>query len=96
MDIIVKYYDKKKRETVTHYYNSSFLGRTTAEDLLAHFKLGMKDLNMKKMVHISMDGPNVNWKFLDLLKKDFWDDECPRFLEYGSCGLHVIHGAIGT
>ena len=96
MDIIVKYYDKNKRETVTHYYNSSFLGRTTAEDLLAHFKLGMKDLNMKKMVHISMDGPNVNWKFPDLLKKDFWDDECPRFLEYGSCGLHVIHGAIET
>ena len=43
-----------------------------------------------------MDGPNVNWKFPDLLKKDFWDDECPRFLEYGSCGLHVIHGAIET
>ena len=57
---------------------------------------------MSKMIHLSMYGPNVlNWKFIETLKKDLWygkavSDKAPRFLKCGSCGLYVIHGAIGT
>lgn len=66
MDFIIRYYDMRRRETITHYYNSSFLGRASAKHLLSHFKEGLKNLDMNKRVHISMDGPNVNWKFIEI------------------------------
>lgn len=42
-----------------------------------------------------MDGPNANWKFMRLLKEKLSSisDDYPRFLDLGSCGLHVVHGA---
>ena len=42
-----------------------------------------------------MDGPNVNWAFLDLLQENIKvvNPEAPALLQLGSCGSHVIHGA---
>lgn len=42
-----------------------------------------------------MDGPNVNLKFLRELKEDLkaQDPENKKFLEIGSCGLHVMNNA---
>ena len=40
-----------------------------------------------------MDGPNVNWKFVDMLSKQLLDEGNSSFLNIGSCGLHIIHGA---
>ena len=42
-----------------------------------------------------MDGPNVNWAFLDLLQEDIKvvNPAAPTLLQLGSCGLDVIHGA---
>ena len=46
---------------------------------------------------VSMDGPNVNWKMLDLMVEDRNSNETyPKFLDVGSCGLHVVHGAFRT
>lgn len=41
-----------------------------------------------------MDGPNVNWSFLSRLKKE--EEKTTEMLELGSCGLHVLHGALQT
>ena len=45
-----------------------------------------------------MDGPNINWKLLSMIKEDQSDrnPQAPKVLEIGSCSLHVIHGAFGT
>ena len=40
-----------------------------------------------------MDGPSVNWKFLNEVSKRRKDDELHALIEIGSCGLHIIHGA---
>ena len=40
-----------------------------------------------------MDGPNVNWKFVDMLSKQLLDEGNSSFLNIGSCGLHIIYGA---
>lgn len=60
-----------------------------ANDILDSFKIGLHPLKLKKLLQVSMDGPNVNWKFLKLLKED--DDV--NLIDLGSCGLHVVHGA---
>ena len=45
-----------------------------------------------------MDGPNINWKLLSMIKEDQSgrNPQAPKVLEIGSCSLHVIHGAFGT
>ena len=40
-----------------------------------------------------MDGPSVNWKFLDAFNDDFEEKFETTLLEMGSCGLDVLHGA---
>ena len=40
-----------------------------------------------------MDGPNVNWKFVDMFSKQLLDENSTTFLNIGSCGLHIVHGA---
>ena len=45
-----------------------------------------------------MDGPNVNWKTVEIIK-EYWEQDDPGgsdLIEIGSCGLHVLHGAYGT
>lgn len=45
------------------------MGNATANDMVTHFTNGVIDspLNMNNILQISMDGPNVNWKFFNLI-----------------------------
>jgi len=45
------------------------------------------------MLQLSMDGPNVNWKFHDLVDSQLRKDNGTSLLNIGSCGLHIVHGA---
>ena len=49
---------KLKVDTIS----SGFLGHTTAEDLKRTFEECTEKLDTKKLIQVSMDGPNVNWK----------------------------------
>ena len=92
MDFIVKYF--RKDRVVSRYLTSEFLGHTQADDLKKKFEEALQDLDMKKMVQVSMDGPNVNWKLYDSLVEDRNENEdYPALIDVGSCSLHVIHGA---
>lgn len=43
-----------------------------------------------------MDGPNVNWAFINHLR-DRLDADCEEsFVDVGSCGIHTLHGAFKT
>ena len=64
MDLYVRYWDVNASQVKSRYYGSSFLGHDTHKDLLKHFGEITKDLSPSKLCHISMDGPNVNLKFL--------------------------------
>ena len=43
-----------------------------------------------------MDGPNVNWDVLSLHSSYREKNEFSRLINIGSCGLHVLHGALQT
>ena len=45
---------------------------------------------------VSMERPNVNWKFHDLYQAHRLDEHSTSFLNVGSCGLHIVHGAFQT
>ena len=95
MDFIVRYFNKDR--VTCRYLTSGFLGHTHAEDLKKKFKEGIKDLEKKKMLQVSMDGPNVNWKLYDSIVQEWSEnDDYPDLIDIGSCSLHVVHGAFRT
>ena len=93
MDIHVRFWHPELNEVHTRYFNSVFLGHTKATDLLGGIKEGLETLSISKISQISMDGPNVNWKLIDILKPEIQSSPSdPALLELGSCGLHMLHG----
>ena len=67
------------------------MGHATTADMLTHFRNGMALLNPSSLVQISMDGPNINWKFYRNLFQERKGEELPDLLNIGSCSLHVVY-----
>lgn len=91
MDIHLRFWDNNA--VVTRYFTSEFMGHATAEDMVEVFHKLTEGLNYKGLVQLSMDGPNVNFKFQDLIQTEFERDVNTMLLNVGSCGLHILHGA---
>ena len=70
-------------------------GHGTADNLLEHFTKSVLEsgLSVKDIIQVSMDGPNVNWKFFGDLKKKIGDDYGTTLINIGLCGLHVVHNS---
>ena len=50
---------------------------------------------MRQLVSLGMDGPNVNFKLLDLLQKEHGElYGSAQVIHVGSCGLHTLHNAL--
>jgi len=95
MDVVIRYWDDNAKAVSARYFGSAFMGHVTAECLLTSFKEEISPLPIGSLLQVSMDGPAVNWKFLDLLAINLDEDMTQtKLLELGSCGLHVIHGAM--
>ena len=43
-----------------------------------------------------MDSHSVNWKLYELLSSEREKSEISGVIDIGSCGLHVLHGALKT
>jgi len=99
LDIHIRYWvtnEKGTRQVMSRYMGSQFMGHGSATDLITHFKKGLaeSDMNLHKMLSISMDGPNVNWKFIDLLQTEHGEQfGGQQLLIVGSCGLHTLHNS---
>ena len=95
MDLVLHFWDNERKQVISRYFGSKFLGHRTASDLLDNFLKSLESFNQANLLQISMDGPRTNWKFFDNLKTQLakQDPDLPQLLNVGSCGLHVVHGA---
>ncbi|XP_063226773.1 uncharacterized protein LOC134533264 [Bacillus rossius redtenbacheri] len=95
MDISVRYWNEDDSITCTRYLTSAFLGHSTAADLLSAFKNSLPVNTLHKIIQVSMDGPNVNLRFLKDLKQDLKEGRTDEgvILDIGTCGLHSLHCA---
>nr|XP_042900998.1 uncharacterized protein LOC122269884 [Parasteatoda tepidariorum] len=75
------------------YLTSAFLGHSAADDLLACFYASVKNVDLKKLLQISMDGPAVNWKFYNNIQEDLLKEHGVQCNAIGSCGLHILNNA---
>ena len=70
MDLVSRYCDKNTNRVAVRYLNSVFMGHATSEDILESFKSAVNLFEIGKIIQISMDGPSVNWKFLELYNNE--------------------------
>ena len=78
------------------YAIGSFLDHTHSDDLVKVFSDGLNELDLTKLIQISMDGTNSNLIFSSKIKKLRIKDELVSLFDFGSCNLHVILGAFKT
>ncbi|GBM75222.1 hypothetical protein AVEN_73987-1 [Araneus ventricosus] len=91
MDIHVRYWHQNRVSTI--YFNSVFLGHNRSFDIFEEFISAIAKLKFSKTIQISMDGPNVNWKFYSMLQDYYFKEFGKNLLNIGSCGLHIMHNA---
>ena len=96
IDLVVRFWNTTKNQVSVQYWDSKFLGHTRADDILVKFNSSMSNVGPNKMIHVSMDGPSPNWKFIESLKRYRLENEQSQVIELGSGGLHIIHGAYKT
>ena len=99
MDICLRYWDKLNDQVTSRYFTSAFLGHATANDLLKAFLESLKPLMLRKILQVSMDGPNVNLKMIkdfETYLKSIGNPDHSMFVFMGTCGLHVGHNAFKT
>ena len=71
------------------YLGSEFIGyATAAADLLTHFNDDIRQLDPKRLLQVSMDGPSVNWKFYTDVARERNTQELPELLNIGT--QHVL------
>ena len=61
-DAYLQYWSKRNGNVISAYCGSLFVGRCTSDDLVEHYNSFQKDINFNSsyLLHIGMDGPNVN------------------------------------
>ena len=95
MDLRVRYWCAEEHVVKSCYLTSAFMNRATANDIVQKFTSALSEVPCERMLQVSMDGPNVNWKFFDIFQNQFKEShDGTKLLEVGSCGLHVVHGSL--
>ena len=94
MDILRRCFDDIGSMVKVCYLTSNFMGHSAHTDLYGEFSSALKEFDGNKLLQISMDGPNVNFKFLNDIAKDHvaneqHANEQHELIFIGTCGLHV-------
>ena len=96
MDIMIRFWSDEENKVRVRYWDSSFLGHTTHQDLLKNFNDGLAGVDISKLLQVSMDGPITNHCFLSKVKDQREKDELSALIDIGTCSLHTVHGAFAT
>ncbi|XP_037393253.1 uncharacterized protein LOC108432320 [Pygocentrus nattereri] len=88
-------------EPGTHHVISRYCGSLESRGHVGTFQYagsshveGTKELNLNNMLSLLMDGPSVNWRFVELLQEEH-REQCggAQLQIIGSCGLHTMHNS---
>ena len=93
MNSIVHYFSEDR--VVTQYFDSQFMGHTTAGDLLKSFKCSHSKLNNRKLLRYPwMDQELIGNCYYWCVRTEREHADLPKLLNVGSCRLHVVHAAL--
>ena len=91
------FFSTSQQQVTTAYFGTLFVGRCSSEDMITHFHdfFKEKSLNVKYLLNLGMDGPNVNIAFKNLLIDDLINNHETKFIYLGTCALHTVNNAFG-
>ena len=91
-DGYVSYWSPRYDQVVSAYASSLFVGHCNADDLVEHYNNFVDKLELKSdyLLHLGMDGPNVNLSFENNLESTL-ESINTSFLRIGTCSLHPTH-----
>ena len=93
--LLLRYFDSDGITVKIIYCDSRFFVHVTHQNLVKQLNDGMKQLDVNKLLQISMDGPSVK-QFSREVSKERKGDEQHQLINIGSCGINTIHGAFKT
>ena len=96
MDAHVRYWCADSNRVKTRYLDSQFFNRPNADNITQGIYDALKSLPKEAMIHLGMDGPSTNWSVLDKVQERRKEADQPVLENIGSCGLHIISGALQT
>ena len=91
MYLAVRFWDVNRVQV--RYWDSSFMGHTTTNDLLQQFTNITEAMNYSNIIHLSMDGSSVIHKFYRDLKEYREKEKLPEMTSFRSFNLYILHGA---
>ena len=83
MSLVLRFWNTFKNEVQVRYWDSIFLGHTTAADLLQKINNGLADFYLSKQIQLSMDEPDM--------KKEREKAGFNNLVNIGSCNLLIVH-----
>ena len=60
MNVVIRYWNETSGNVETKYYDSKFLTRPNAKELLSNIEDVAKNFKTEKFLQLAMDGPSVN------------------------------------
>ena len=80
-------------EVLIAYCVTLFVGRYSALGMVSHLKtfVAKQNLDVKLLLNLGMDGPDVNVAFPNLLIKQLKDKYYKTFNDLGTCSLHSVN-----
>ena len=93
---LVNFWDNVFNKVCKCYLDSTFIRHAQHQHLFEHFVAALDSLDLKKLLQVSVDGPNVSWAFFSELRNYETENDMSKLLSTGSCNLHAIHGAFKT
>ena len=95
-DFAIRFWSSSKKLVENHYLTSEFLQGAKAEQLVEKDHNAASMLDQSKLVQISSVGPNVNLKFLQIIKDHQEELDHLLLIDIGTYGLHAVHGSFKT
>lgn len=94
-DGYLQYWSSRENSIVNAYCGSLFVGHCTSDQLVEHYKEFIQNLDLDSnfLLHVGMDGPNVNLAFERKLQEHLQSQYDTSFLSLGTCSLHPVHTA---
>ena len=96
MDVNIRIWNEKTNLAETRYFDSHFIERPNADNLLERIQESTKTLNEECFLQLSMDGPNVNCAVPEKLDDNIQSNGHSKTLHIGSCAQHTVHGGFQT
>ena len=70
MVVQIQYWNNALGLACTRYFDSQYMLRPNANNLEEALENSLINLNMARMIHLSMDGPNTYWAVFEKIQQN--------------------------